>query len=445
MFASEAIWTKVTLAKNVSSFLFIFSLCLCCSCSLKIANKNTPANEKLNFDNKSDLKFNNPLYAYRQLITNDIDSNLITIIDQVLFKSIIDDIKEYDFQKAEQNALKLYSLTKDDSIKQFCQKIYYDLLFFQSKWQELLNFDSANSSHQDDVDNILILAKVFNASPKEKIRWENDSSTIQFSESPTGCPIIPCFVNGNLKYFWFDSGANYNVLSSQIADECGVHPPIKQYSKALTGTIRKIDIYPATINELKIGSLIIENSPTVIVHDFDMKMKFFGSSKTTKIDGIIGWKSMLHATICLNYPDNLLILSKPRKYSINGPKNFFWLACPIVQFQSDNGIPLIMALDFGSEKTSITQNIFNKISFDHIYQQVKPQNSAGGSVYFNSSMISRLSVKIDSKDFSFYNIGTTFQVPSLFVILDGIIGIDFFKEAVIKMDLVNGRFDILNY
>ena len=425
-------------------FLILLAAVSCSTTKLKIPAENEPNKTKIEcYPNQY---FNSPLEAFRSLCTETSPDSKLNA-EELLLKKALEQIKDHKFDKAEKVILNLHKLTKVDSLRKIYQMIYYDLLFIQSKWNELCIFDSLQNKNIEDADNIMVIAQAFRLSPPEIIKWTQDSSELEFTRSPTGCPIVACTINGNLKYFWFDTGANYSVLSAKTADECDVRPPIKQYSKALTGTSRKIDIYPATINELKIGNLIINHSPAVIVHDFDLQMNFFGSYRSTKIDGIIGWKAIQNMSVKVDFKNHTLTIKEPAKIddskSNSSNRNFFWLGCPLIKAFTNTGDPLIMALDLGSEKTSITQNIFSKISFEKIYQQIQPVTSAGGSVYFNSNKVSVLTCIIDGKKYDFYNIGTTFQIPPYFVNLDGIIGMDLFEESIIAFDIKNGYFHII--
>jgi hypothetical protein len=166
---------------------------------------------------------------------------------------------------------------------------------------------------------------------------------------------------------------------------------------------------------------LIYNSPFVIVHDFDLKLRLFGLHTKTKIDGIIGWKFIRHTDVTIDCRNSILILRKPiNKHIPEREKNFFWLGCPFVTInEKKNGIPLIFGLDIGAEKSSITHKIFGEISFKKTYQYVKQQTSAGSSAYYYSTLVSYLPLIISGHQVEFYNIGTSYQLPRLFINLDG--------------------------
>lgn len=365
--------------------------------------------------------------------------------DEASFNLGLIQIMTHNYSDAVTTFLELYNSITNDTLKNEIPKILFDLYFYLSEWNEILLFDSLIHQNLEDEDNIMNMAKAYAFSEKDYSLFHQDSSDIVFTVSPTGCPIVPCYINGKLYNLWFDTGANYSILSSDIAAECNVKPIILKQSKAKTSTTRKINIYPASADSLRIGGITIFNSPFVIVHDFDLKLQLFGSTRKTKIDGIIGWKAIKHFKTVINYFDRKLSIIKP--VNIKNPlekRNLFWLGCPFIKLPDTSGITLNFGLDFGSQKSSITNNIFKKIQFEKIYRITKPKTSVGGEIYFNSKMVSSLSVVLSDEDITFYDIGTTYQFPHLFPKLDGILGSDILDNSVVTIDILNGIFT-LNY
>ncbi len=389
-------------------------------------------------DTIKSVVYNNIYEAFRG---NDLEylSKLDLKKDEIALLNTLNLIYYLKLDSAEILLKTLISSSKDDSIYFYSMKILFDLYFFKSDWSKLLNQDSLANRSLFDEDNIMLLASAYNSISKENVVYNEFESIIDFRFSPSRCPIVPVLVNGRLRYFWFDTGANYSVISSDIASECNVEPIIFKYSKALTSTSLKINIYPSYIKNLMVGNINYFNHPVVIVHDFDLKMKMFGN-KNTKIDGIIGWKAIQKMNLTIDYINKKIIIRKPIDSNFTN-RNLYWLGCPIVKFTAMNGVRLNFGLDLGSETTAITNSIFKKIAFNKIYDQTKQKGSAGGWVYFNARMVSNLGVNIADHFVEFNNIGTTFQIPHLFISLDGILGSDFISEGITRIDLTNGIFD----
>ncbi len=417
---------------------FPFAVFLVCtllfSCSSNTYIKKTPTLldtiKPASYNNIYEaFRANDPEYLYKHCSKH----------EEIILLDVLNLINKLKLDSAEILLKIINDYTKDDSILFYSKKILYDLYFFKSDWSKLLVHDSLSNRDLPDEDNIMLLASAYNSIPKDSLVFNNFESTIDFRFSPSRCPIVPVLVNGRLRYFWFDTGANYSVISSDIAGECDVEPIIFEYSKAITGTTRKINIYPSFIKNLIIGNINFFNHPVVIVHDFDLKMKLF-SNKNTKIDGIIGWKAIQNMNLTIDYINKKVIIRKPID-SNKTNRNLFWLGCPIIKLSASNGTKLNFGLDLGSESTAITNSIFKKIEFNKIYDQTKQKGSAGGWVYFNARMVSNLGVNIAGHYVEFNNIGTTFQMPRLFITLDGILGSDFISEGITRIDLINGIFD----
>lgn len=366
--------------------------------------------------------------------------NVVLSREQLLFKNALERITLNDFDSSIVILKNLINISTDTFISLSSRKIFLNLLFYKSDWQQIIHYDSLFNRSLNDDDNVLQLAKAYSKIPYEDYIFSNEENEFDIDLSPTYTPIIPVLINGYVRNFWFDTGANYSVIASDIAAECGLIPIIFEKSKALTSTTRKVDIYPTYFKTLQLGNLIIKNHPAVILHDFDLKMKLFGSTKTTKIDGIIGWKAIQNMEVTIDYKNRKMSIIKPTKKK-NIDNNLFWLSCPVIRVIGIDKQVLNFGLDLGSEKTSITNNIFNKINFDDIYQLTQQKTSAGGWIYFNSKMISYLPITVFNHTIEYFNIGTTFQLPSLFLNLDGILGNDLFLNSKIIIDISNNRFE----
>jgi len=419
-------------ADVVICLFFLMALLFQSCSSLKTESFDSDINHKTNY--------NSPMSAFKSADINGLN-NFKLSTDEARFKTGLEFILNHDFISAKDVFLDIYDSTAVDSVKAEAAKIIFNILFYLSEWEKIEEFDMLANPDVEDEDNIMLLAKALARTPKERIVFNNDDSTFNWTVSPSGCPIVPCMINGRLRYFWFDTGANYSVISSDIANECDVMPIIFEHSKARTSTVRKIDIYPAVADSIAIGGAVIYNSPFVIVKEDDLKLRLFGSHTRTKIDGIIGWKIIQHLDVTVDHLQHTMRIKEPVDKNIpKSEKNFFWLGCPVVKTTDSSGTPLIFGLDIGSERSSITHSIFDKIEFDNIYQKVKPLTSAGGSVYFHAKLLSRLKLFLTGYSVEFNNIGTTYQVPHLFLRLDGILGSDFIENSVINIDIRNGVF-----
>lgn len=351
-------------------------------------------------------------------------------------------ISDFNFSEAE-NSLRALLKTLSDSSKRFIvKKLLVDLFFFKNDWESIIKLDTLYQANLNE-ENSLELVEAFSKLEPEVVRFYSDSSIVKYDKSYSGTPILEVLVNGMARHFWFDTGANYTVIASDVAREINIKPINSKTIKALTATSLQINVLPTVLNEFRIGNFELLNHPAIIADELDLRLRLFGSNRITKIDGIIGWKAIQKMDI--TFEDNSLqaIIRKP-KIDPTAERNLFWLGIPFLKIYAEGNIPLIFGLDTGYEKSSITSNIFNKINYDDIYSLTKKISSAGGWTFSESKNVSRLSVKIDNKNLEFTDIGTILTHQKLFIKLDGIIGSDIFSKNNVRIDILNGRFNIIN-
>jgi len=109
---------------------------------------------------------------------------------------------------------------------------------------------------------------------------------------------------------------------------------------------------------------------------------------------------------------------------------------------NQEGIKLNFGLDTGARKTSITDNIIQKIGINNVRIKKKIIGSAGGLEKIKSKIITDLTLILNGYALHFKNIGTSPKKTGIFVRLDGTFGSDIAKNGAIKIDYLNGRFEL---
>ncbi|MGQ9818342.1 MAG: aspartyl protease family protein [Candidatus Kapaibacteriales bacterium] len=355
---------------------------------------------------------------------------------------IIDLLLLYNLRQANQFIKTLLANEPNHPYRIVLSQILIYILFEESNWEELSNY--SYSSWVMDPDSVFLLARTFSKLEKDSTVFTVDSDSIPMIISPSGTPIIPVKINGRKRFFWFDTGTNYSVVSSDIADECLLEPLTKEKTKVVSASNYKLDATPTIIRELEIGNLKIFNHKAIIVDSAYLKMRLFGGNRITKIDGIIGWKALQNARFTIISSRGILKIENPLAFSDKSnskKKNFFWFGFPIV-VASFSGKPLLFVLDLGLEKSSLTSEIFNKIDFPKYYQQTKIQGSIGGWRFFPTTVIPYLNIKISTTEIEFFNIHTTELKKDCFFYIDGFLGADLLKQSSVTFDIQNLRFII---
>lgn len=384
------------------------------------------------------LEYSNEWDAMRNLDFDYLDSFDLTL-DEHQFKEALLMILKSEYKKAKDIIKPIYKHTDDSATKHYATQVLTDLLFFESNWDAILKNYLKYTDDLQDADNIMVSVEAFSNAPEEKMIWEQDSFRVHTIQSVSGSPLIEVEINGHPFWFWVDTGANYSVIASDAAEICNITPLTFERSKALTATVLKVNYMPAILDEVRIGELIVKNHPAIILNDFDLRLRIFGSNRLTKIDGILGWKMLQNLDLTLDYSKSETIIKTPLKND-KLRKNFFWLGVPILRIHSPLGRELFFGIDTGLEKTIITRNILEKLYFEDVYWITRENLSAGGAVYNFANVVRRLDIVIDSIPVHIEDVGTGFKLKDYFIKLDGIIGSDLLQNSVLRLNCLNGHY-----
>lgn len=315
-------------------------------------------------------------------------------------------------------------------------KIYANLLFNAGKYQELSRLrESAPATDSSEVDNG-VLINAFRQTAGEKYQFPAQAVTMPLSVSKTGSPIIPVVVNGKKFNFWIDTGAGLSVLSSEVAEICGVQPIGKEKTNAVTATNKRVTIRPAVIDSLNIGGLRIDNHPAIIIDKSDLEFKLLGLFTMVKIDGIIGWNAIRNMCLEIDFANHKVSISKPRRRN-SLRSNLFWLGYPIVELIAENGVPLYFGLDTGARKSAVTQNIFTKIKAQPGAAKKETVGSAGGFEELERKTLANLTLHLGKYLLQFRDIKTLPAKGAVFIKSDGVIGSDVFNGGRLIIDYQN--------
>lgn len=274
-----------------------------------------------------------------------------------------------------------------------------------------------------------------NQAEKENYIFPDNPVVLDTKLTWGGNPVIEVEVNGKMKKFWIDTGADMSVISSEVAIQCGVLPLEYVYnenSTAGTSTDKKIPIRPTVIKTLKLGSIQIENHPAIIIDKKNLEFKILGIFTILKIDGIIGWNAIQNMDIEIDFKSKSTKISKPEKRN-NQISNLFWLRYPVVKMKTPNGADINFGIDTGANGTSIRDNIFKKIDTEFTRGNEKIFG-AGGSEYFEVKEIKDFTLLLNNYSIYFKSIKTNPGKFAVFLTLDGLLGSDIFKNCKIRID-----------
>ncbi len=412
--------------KNFSSCLaIILTIILFFNCT---STKNKPSSSTAQKIEQSDFLELVKAFQFDYLIEKDLspsENKILRILQEFIedpFQNISFDSKPFE---------------ENFKLEELFYRIWVNSKIFQSKWNELAKL---SSNILFDPDSTLVLANDFAKIPAEVQQYEKEIDTIEFKVSPFGTPIITIKINGAKRDFLFDTGTNYTIISAETAKSCDINPISYNKTTVITASNYKISAFTACLDELKIGTFTFSNLPALIVDDYFLRLKSIVNNEVIKFDGIVGWNILKYAKFTIDYRQRKLIIQKPKNEATR-QKNLFWFGIPIIVAYFQN-IPLLFGFDTGSERSTLTKNIFEKINFSEFYKQTKFQGSIGGWKYNPSVVVPFLEITCKSHRISFFDINTVEIPKDYFFSLDGFFGADLLRNAIITIDLKNGIFEI---
>lgn len=338
------------------------------------------------------------------------------------------------------------SAPPDSLLLQDVKTILGTMLFYQSRWEELLALDlppDGSPPGGPEEDSGRILAGAYQGSDRETYTFLSDSSRFPTTFTASGVPTIEVEVNGKRKKFLLDTGAEMSVVSHKLAEECRISPLGYHKTTAGTSTSKKVGIRPAVVVDFKIGDLSIKNHPVIIIDQGDLQFKLLGLITIMKIEGIIGWNAIRNLVVEVDYPNKVTTIDKPetREREASGRNLFVIGGYPVVRLRSENGVPLNFGLDTGARESWISENLLRKLGAPATTSVTRKVGSAGGWETVDSKVLPELTLILRGLRLTFERIGTRPARLDEFVELDGVLGGDVFKNGRIRVDYQNGVFD----
>lgn len=345
----------------------------------------------------------------------------------------------------------------DSTVRMAARVAHGALLYYQGEWEQLVRmggtaggFDSLTIRDGAGVD---AWGAAFGHAPPQVYTFPAAPVVLPLTLSPSGAPTIPVRVNGHTQQFWIDTGSSFTVLASDIAHECRVLPATTDTLQA-QGAVARIPAAPAIIASLVLGDLEIDNAPAMIIDAANLKLADQARTAALqgmpppKIDGIIGFDVIRRLDLEIDYAHSRVILRRPAAPATPGdagkrPRNLFWFGIPIVELFTPQGIAVHLLLDTGADETYATPPMLTKVEERPEIGERREINGFGKSVTARGVVLPGVKLLVGG---SALRLERTFlysaDYPTLFT-LDGTLGSDVGRTGRIRIDMTNGRFDVL--
>ena len=317
--------------------------------------------------------------------------------------------------------------------------LLYGIYMQNYDWEALIALDQQLPGGLDDL-NTIDLVKAWSSGSSERIQYPQTPQTLPIERSISGVPSVKVKVNGVEQTFWIDTGASFTVLSSDIAEKCGVKTIEGSEAKVGTSTDAVIDLGAGIVEKLEIGDLSMENHPTYIIPKENLELRLFKIFKLVKVDGILGWNAIQNLKLDIDYLNNTLEISKPEPTTYP-ERNLHYLTVPFVSMKDTSGVRMPFFIDTGANSTNLYPAAFALFDTSSASWTTSKVAGAGGFQNVSKFTLSDQSLLLGNTRIDFSEID---GMPMLgnpdegFVSFYGVLGSDIAKGGRLILDYQNG-------
>ena len=323
------------------------------------------------------------------------------------------------------------------------------MLQYQDKWKILSELSSPAARDtigrgDEDRAGVESWASAFRTVSAREISFPRTPVVLPLVLSASGTPMITVRINGQVRTLWLDTGSSMSIVASDVAEECGIRPLVKDTLEVATTTGR-VPARPAAIARIELGAIDIRNSTAMIVSSELMKVRLGDGIERgieIKIDGVIGYDIMSRLDIRIDYVNRRVTLLKPDRSAKlpRSGRNLFWVGTPIVRLVSRQGVPLHFNLDTGAQETYSTDGLVAKTKARTFRGERRLVGGLAGLTVVHGRFIEEIHLTMAGQPLVFKKLLVFAPAFSTFVGVDGILGSDVGKGGVVRIDATNGLF-----
>lgn len=321
------------------------------------------------------------------------------------------------------------------------------MLQYGDKWKLLAELDSmgrhplAIDSDKADVES---WATAFRSVPERELNFPAQPIVLPLLVSASGAPMIPVTINGKQHAFWLDTGSSLSIVSSGLAEECGMKPLIRDTLEVSTTTGR-VAAQAGAIEQLDLGAFRIRNTAALIVDDNRMQVRVGdgnGVPIVTQIEGVIGYDIISRIDLRIDYLNRRVTIMKPEvnpRMPRTG-RNLFWVGTPVVRLVTSKGVPLHFNLDTGAQESYSTDALISKTKARTLNGERRLVGGLAGITIVRGRFVDELHATMGGQPLVLRKLLVFAPQVSSFVSLDGVLGSDIGRGGVVRIDATNGIF-----
>ncbi len=359
--------------------------------------------------------------------------------EQREFASTLDAAMGGDPLQAEARLAVLAGTSGDPAIRLLSFCLRSRLLMGRGQWRELVQWSQRFAGGLAP----LRFAEAFAQAAPEEYRFAESSSAIPLDDR-SGLLMLAVEVNGRRQKFLLDTGSSLSVVASDVARQNRIRVLSGKSGSAGTATGLKVGFRPALIQDLRLGSLSIQNHPVMVISRRDMmfRLKLIHISRLERFDGILGWNALRHLRLEIDLKQKRLLFTRAGSAG-SAERNLFGFDTPLVRLRTPEGRTLYFLLDTGANRTSLTEHILRKTSIRDPFFVSGRVFSVGGSEKIKLQIVPHVRLVLDEREMPFRDIRLFPELSLLgFFHLDGRLGSDLFSFGAVVLDGAAGRIEL---
>jgi clan AA aspartic protease (TIGR02281 family) len=321
-------------------------------------------------------------------------------------------------------------------------------LRYERKWSALRDLPVNSRLGPDDrkmTSDLERWGRVFAGADEEVTTFPEKPQALRLNITAVGTPTVRVQINGKQYEFWLDTGSSMTVISSAVAKEAGI-APLSTDTLTVRTFAGSAPVRAATIRKMEIGSIVISNSPAVIIEQGLMYLRASARGVPgggLRVDGIIGWDTIRQFDLTMDFTTGTITLRRPERHRLVGDprQKLAWLGRPLVEVRTKAGAKLHFTLDTGAQTTFVNAaaleraGVSTRISANRVFGIAQTARQTDRVVPLLSLAVGRTVIPLE-------NVIVYGPVTSGLINTDGILGIDVARYGVLHIDATNGVFSI---
>lgn len=414
---------------------------LCIASFFGLTNSKTYSNE---------LDLMNELYSSHQYFElknklEVIENSKNKDSDILFYKAVVNNV----FNKLSESNFFIdkYLLVKNNRYEKEAYKILADNYFRMYKYNSsfetykklLSKFnDKLSESEKKNYENNSILSESLKNIPEQVVNIKGETKLKLIRNAKLGVSELFVEINNEKENFIFDTGAGLSAITESTAKKLGLSI-IDSSIKAGTASGNTVKTKIATIKELKLGNLVINNPIFLVLPDSSLYIK----PLDYQVKGIIGFPIISEMKkIIIDNKNNELIISDSS--SINSNKNFYIENLKMFLSLKYQENPYIMFFDSGSPSTNFSHLFYkkNKKAIEKICidSHINIAGAGGSKKNIETCTLKDIELEIGMKKAKLENLNVL-KKDVVNMVADGVIGLD----LVNKYDRYEIDFENMNF